>query len=77
MNWVTIITHHTHPYGRPKIQIDLDSITSREDHSFGGGVNHFVEADIKRIALDGTERIEKRKTKDWIAVVLATKVVEA
>lgn len=72
-DFVTIIEHgfgDTDKKG-PKVQIDMDSIVLESDLSFNKGVNFQVAATIKRIGIDGLERIERRVTKDWLAIALA------
>jgi hypothetical protein len=71
---MTLTTHRVHPYGRPKIQIDLDSIELYENQSASGGVGMAVRFQVKRIGLDGKERTEAMWTKDWAAIALAKRV---
>ena len=70
-DFVTLIDHHFGDkrfHGMPKVQIDLDSISIKKVTSHNRGVEFAISAQVKRIGLDGAERLDAIQSKDWIGI---------
>lgn len=70
-DFVTLIERSAGDPGRkgPKVQVDIESIALHKTMTnFNRGVEFAISASIKRIGVDGQERIETMTSKDWIGI---------